>query len=517
MRALPTERLVGAAETWIDGLGVWGPVALGAIYIAAALLFVPGSILTLVAGAIYGLVLGTIIVSIASTTAAALALLISRHVARDAVRRKVERSPKLAAVDEAIGEQSWKIVALLRLSPAVPFSLQNYLYDVTAVRFWPAVLASWVAMLPGTFMFVYLGSLGRTAATGGDTSGVEWALRGIGLLATIAVTIYVARLTRNAINQRTKIASDDERTPRQVGATPEAVGARALAGVAAMGLVAIAIVTLSVWAFTHQDIVRQSVERVLGIPPTVIAQEAYDAQIVGSTFDHSTFDALLRAHVDDDGWVDYEGIRDDVSTLDSYLRQLTAAPFDALSRDEKLALLINAYNAFTIKLLLDYYPVASIRDIPDDKRWDAVRWQLGPHTWSLNQIEHEQIRPKFADPRIHFALVCAAVGCPPLRNEAYTAAQLEQQLTAQATYIHSHPRWFRFDQENNVVQLTALYDWYGGDFNQHAPTILEYASRSAPALRQALGEGHVPRVRWLDYDWRLNSSANRKLGGRNGS
>lgn len=211
MRTVPTERLLGAVQVWIDGLGLWGPLALGVIYILAALLFVPGSLLTLAAGAIYGLSLGTIIVSLASTTAAALAFLIARHAARDTVRRKVERSPKLAAVDEAIGEEGWKIVVLLRLSPAVPFNLQNYLYGVMAVRFWPCVLASWVAMLPGTFTYVYLGSLGRTAAAGRDTSLAEWALRGIGLLATIAVTVYVARLARNTIRQRTKIEQSDGR------------------------------------------------------------------------------------------------------------------------------------------------------------------------------------------------------------------------------------------------------------------------------------------------------------------
>lgn len=99
-------------------------------------------------------------------------------------------------------------------------------------------------------------------------------------------------------------------------------------------------------------------------------------------------------------------------------------------------------NAYTIQLILDHYPLASIQDIPGDQRWDAVRWRVGPHTWSLNQIDHEQIRPKCAEPRIHFALVCAAVGCPPLRNEAYTAARLEEQLAGQSAYVHSHPRWF---------------------------------------------------------------------------
>lgn len=213
MRTLATERFLGAVQVWIDSLGLWGPLALGVIYLLAALLFVPGSVLTLAAGAIYGVVLGTIIVSLASTTAAALAFLIARHVARDTVRRKVERSPRLAAVDEAIGEEGWKIVALLRLSPAVPFNLQNYLYGVTAVRFWPCVLASWVAMLPGTFMYVYLGSLGRAAAAGRDTSLAEWAFRGVGLLATIAVTVYVARLARNTIRRRTRI-EEGEAGPR---------------------------------------------------------------------------------------------------------------------------------------------------------------------------------------------------------------------------------------------------------------------------------------------------------------
>lgn len=205
MRAVPTERLLGVVQVWIDELGLWGPVALGAIYILAALLFVPGSLLTLAAGAIYGLLLGTIIVSLASTTAAALAFLIARHAVRDTVRGKVEQSPRLAAVDAAIGEEGWKIVMLLRLSPAVPFNLQNYLYGVTAVRFWPCVLASWVAMLPATFMYVYLGSLGGAAAAGHDASPAEWTLRGIGLLTTVVVTVYVARLARNAIRRRTTI------------------------------------------------------------------------------------------------------------------------------------------------------------------------------------------------------------------------------------------------------------------------------------------------------------------------
>lgn len=523
MRTLPTRPVLNATQGWIDSLGIWGPLVLGLVYIVAALLLVPGSLLTLAAGAAYGLVLGTVIASIASTTAAALAFLIARYIARDKVRRHVEQSRKLAAVDEAIGEGGWKIVALLRLSPAVPFNVQNYLYGVTAIRFWPCVLASWLGMLPGTFVAVYLGSLGKTAAAGGETSTAEWIARGIGLLATIAVTFYIARLARHAIEGRTRIEDTDE-TQQESAAIHERSDADPVnderggeaawpwSAIVAAG-VAVVILALAVWATIRQDRVRKSIESLLGMPPTVTAVEAYEQRPEGPTFDHSTFDDLLQRHVDADGRIDYRGMREDAAELDRYLEQLADAPFEELGRNEKLALRINAYNAFTLRLILDHQPLDSIRDFPADHRWDAERWQVGGHTWSLNQIEHEQIRPKFREPRIHFALVCAAVGCPPLRNEAYTGARLEEQLADQTRYVHSHPRWFRFDPDRNVVHLTKLYDWYGSDFTQQqAPSVLDYAARYAPELRQALEAGRNPDVQWLEYDWTLDSRQNKKDG-----
>ncbi len=205
LRMLPIQPLLQPVQDWIDSLGVWGPLMLGLLYIVGSLLFIPGSAITLVVGAAYGLARGTIIVSLASTTAAVLAFLIARYLARDRVRARIEQSPRLAVVDQAIGEQGWKIVALLRLSPAVPFNLQNYLYGVTSIRFVPCVFTSWLAMLPGTFLYVYIGSLGKTAAAGRDTTPAEWAFRGLGLLATIVVSVYVARLARKAIRERTGI------------------------------------------------------------------------------------------------------------------------------------------------------------------------------------------------------------------------------------------------------------------------------------------------------------------------
>ena len=148
--------------------------------------------------------------------------------------------------------------------------------------------------------------------------------------------------------------------------------------------------------------------------------------------------------------------------------------------------------------------VASIKDIPARKRWDDVRWNVGGNLWSLNQIEHEQIRPKFSEPRIHFALVCAAVGCPPLRNEAYTGDRLEAQLEAQTRLVHRDGRWFRYDRDRNTVHLTKLYEWYGGDFKQAAGSVPRYVAAYSPQLKEAVDAGRPPNVRWLDYDWSLN-------------
>ncbi len=160
VRSLPVDRAVTALNTWVQDLGFWGPLVFGLIYVVATVLLLPASALTLAAGAVFGLAEGLITVSLASTTGAALALLIARYLARDKIMELARRNPKFEAIDQAIGERGWKIVALLRLSPAVPFNIQNYFYGVTGIRFWTCVLTSWVAMLPGTLMYVYLGHIG---------------------------------------------------------------------------------------------------------------------------------------------------------------------------------------------------------------------------------------------------------------------------------------------------------------------------------------------------------------------
>ena len=189
----------------------------------------------------------------------------------------------------------------------------------------------------------------------------------------------------------------------------------------------------------------------------------------------------------------------------SISNSIKSADMDQLGRDDRLAFLINSYNAFTIKLLTENYPIASIKDIPDADRWDGVRWNLAGKTVSLNQIEHKYVRPNFKEARIHFALVCGAIGCPPLRNEAYIGEKLEEQLAGQLTYALNHATWFQYDKQNNQVGLTKLFDWYGGDFKQIDGTIFDFIRNHSDKLAGV----ESPNVKWLDYNWNLNDSKNR--------
>ncbi|QDV23389.1 DUF547 domain-containing protein [Aureliella helgolandensis] len=244
-------------------------------------------------------------------------------------------------------------------------------------------------------------------------------------------------------------------------------------------------------------------------PPTVDSVEAYGPLESDLTFDHSVLDRLLSEFVDDAGWVDYESLKDRQGELQTYIETLADAPFDDLGRNEKLALLINGYNAFTLELILEHYPVDSIQDIPTAQRWDDARWKLGGKLLSLSQIEHEQIRPKFKEPRVHFALVCAAIGCPPLRREAYVGSQLEEQLQSQTQYMHQHQTWFQLEPSASAVKLTQLYSWYGNDFEQSAGSVLKFVATCSVPLKREMDSGKNLGIDWLEYDWTLNSLSNR--------
>ena len=198
---------------WISELGHIGTAIFIGIYVLACVLMLPGTILTLGAGVIFGVIIGSIVVSVASTVGATCAFVAGRYLARDWIAAKIAGNEKFNAVDEAVEQEGWKIVLLTRLSPVFPFNLLNYSLGLTKVRLSHYVLASWIGMIPGTVMYVYIGSLAGDLASLGTverarTTG-EWVLYGVSLLATIAVTIFVTRLARKALADHVALKSND--------------------------------------------------------------------------------------------------------------------------------------------------------------------------------------------------------------------------------------------------------------------------------------------------------------------
>ena len=192
---------------WIEGLGAAGMGVYAGLYVFACVFFIPGSLLTLGAGAIYGVVVGSLLVSVSSVLGASAAFLVGRYVARNWIAKKIEGNARFSAIDNAVADEGWKIVGLTRLSPIFSFNLLNYAYGLTRVTFREYVLASWIGMLPGTVMYVYLGSLaGDLASLGAETERSttpgEWALYGVGLVATILVTVYVTKIAKKTLSEK---------------------------------------------------------------------------------------------------------------------------------------------------------------------------------------------------------------------------------------------------------------------------------------------------------------------------
>ncbi|WP_157975922.1 DUF547 domain-containing protein [Lewinella sp. IMCC34191] len=207
---------------------------------------------------------------------------------------------------------------------------------------------------------------------------------------------------------------------------------------------------------------------------------------------HAAWSELLASSVSKSGEVDYGKIRENIEKLNNYLETLADDVPDATwSSEEALAYWINTYNAFTIKLIIDNWPVKSIREI--DEPWDTKFIVLDGASYSLNQIEHEIIRPNFAEPRIHFALVCAAASCPPLATTAYTAENLDSMLDRQTRNFINNEE-FNVTQEE-VVRVSPLFDWYGEDFDDVTAFLNRYLRTDIPPAKQ---------LYFLDYDWSLN-------------
>ena len=211
---------------------------------------------------------------------------------------------------------------------------------------------------------------------------------------------------------------------------------------------------------------------------------------------HEIWDGLLKNYVSPEGKVNYKGFLNERSKLKEYLDLLNSHPPLNCSNEEKLAYWINAYNAFTVELILQHYPLKSIRDIKGGTPWKIDFFSIGAEKFDLDKIEHEILRKQFNEPRIHFAINCASVSCPVLRNEAYTAAKLNVQLEQQTK------RYINDTSQNliseNEAKLSEIFNWFKGDFTKKG-TLPDFINKYS-------GKKINPNasISYLEYDWRLN-------------
>lgn len=250
-----------------------------------------------------------------------------------------------------------------------------------------------------------------------------------------------------------------------------------------------------------------------------------------SLFDYSHYKAVLDNYVNEAGMVDYAGLKENPDDLNAYLdgiASLEKQAFDGWPQDEKLAFWINAYNGITLKVIVDHYPIEasflgslrfpknSIRQI--DGAWDEITHQVMGQAMTLDQIEHQTIRVNFDEPRIHFAVNCASMGCPKLKNEVYVGGRLEQQLDEQVNWFVSTPHQFKI--EGSTVYLSKILYWYGEDFVSSGSSsgrfshlsdaergIMNFLYPYLSEQQQKQIEGKKVNIAYLDYDWSLNEQA----------
>lgn len=243
------------------------------------------------------------------------------------------------------------------------------------------------------------------------------------------------------------------------------------------------------------------------------------------SFDHQhpTWDTLLDKHVTwvNDGTatlVDYAGFAEDRAALNQYLNRLSDVPeaqYQSWGSDQQLAFLINAYNAFTVKLILSEYPdLDSIKDLGGlfSSPWGKAFFELRGASRTLDELEHDMIRVEFSEPRIHMAVNCASIGCPALAEEAYVAPRLDSQLDAAVRAFLSDPSRNRYDPGSNTFAVSPIFDWYGDDWSKASGYpdgvrgfFWQYRSafESSPT---APSQTRNAALRFLDYDWALNDN-----------
>jgi len=237
------------------------------------------------------------------------------------------------------------------------------------------------------------------------------------------------------------------------------------------------------------------------------------SKATGAGFDHShaLFSHVLSQYVHT-ARVDYAGLQAHPQELKQYLNQIAAVPkseFAKWTKEQQIAFLLNAYNAYTLELIVDHYPVKSIKDVGGltSGPWDQPVVKLFSETTTLNALEHKVLRKIYSEPRIHFALVCAAKGCPLLRTEAYVSDRLDGQLDDQARQFLATTTKNRVESDEHIIYLSPIFKWYAGDFEKNSGSVLAALKPYWPKESASALTGSNFKIRYTDYDWSLNDQA----------
>lgn len=232
-----------------------------------------------------------------------------------------------------------------------------------------------------------------------------------------------------------------------------------------------------------------------------------------ASFSHELFDQVLREHVDEKGRVNYTKLKANPEKLIAYLDLLAFADPEELSYNERLTFWINAYNALVIKGVVNHYPITSVRKVKlFNGFFSRLKFQAAGKMYTLDQIEHGIIRTEFADPRVHFVLVCASTSCPPLWNRAYTAETLEERLETATLNFIRNPEQVRIDRSKRRVYVSKIFKWYEDDFEVGYDDVADFLADYLPPEDAEYLESTDVKLRYLDYDWTLNDLFNNSQG-----
>lgn len=431
----------------------WAIPAFILLYAVVASFGLPGTPLTLAGGALFGAVGGTFANWMGATLGATGAFLLARALGADAVRGLLGKHA--SALNALGGDQAFGALIRLRLIPVVPFNALNFGAGLAGVRLGPYVASTALGIIPGTAIYTYFADALLAGVDGARGAAfTQLAIASALLLALSFVPTVIKRLS-----------------------------ARRAASLAAV---------------------------VFLLPVATVGAQTAANTAARATVDHSSWTALLAAHVTD-GMVDYDAFSKD-ARFPAYLALLDRTDPRTLSRDERLAYWMNVYNAYTIALINQRNERKSIRNInkvfgiPTKSPWAEPVVKAGGRVLSLDDVEHKIIRVEFGEPRIHVALVCAAIGCPPLRSEAYVAERLDAQLSDQVRRFVAQPEKNRVDVATKTVYGSPIFTWYREDFGGTLKGVGNFLAPyvSDPAAAALLRSGDFS---WSDteYDWSLNA------------